>query len=101
VQLLAWGLRARVGVQVAPAPLAPSQDEPAGASRHATHAELEALFEHLERALVRIEFLDPRHPSKLMPRLSRPLAPTRLENGEDAILRGICTRIERHTKISR
>ncbi|HLS55892.1 MAG TPA: TrmJ/YjtD family RNA methyltransferase [Zeimonas sp.] len=101
VQLLAWCLRARVGVQVAPAPLAPSQDEPAGASRHATHAEIEALFEHLERALVRIEFLDPRHPKKLMPRLRRLFARTRLETEEVAILRGICTRIERHTKISR
>jgi tRNA/rRNA methyltransferase len=99
VQVLAWCLRARVGERTAA--LATSQGEPAAASRQATHAEIEGLFEHLERALVRIEFLDPRHPKKLMPRLRRLFARTRLEADELAILRGICTQIEKHTKTSR
>lgn len=70
-------------------------------ARHASHAAIEGLFAHLERALLAIGFLDPAHPKKLMPRLRRLFARTRLETEEVAILRGICTRIERHTKISR
>ena len=116
VQIIAWCLRAqamdaaagalagdmqdasRNGTAGPHAPLhtqAPWSD--ADAPPHAaTQAGIEAMFEHLERALVRIEFLDPRHPKKLMPRLRRLFARTRLEVEEVAILRGICTQIERN-----
>ncbi len=66
-----------------------------GAARFATHAEVEALYAHLERALVQVGFLDPRHPKKLMPRLRRLFARSRLEAEEVAILRGVCAQIER------
>ncbi len=93
VQIVAYCLRAQARLSSpadAQAPL-----------RLAGHQEIEALFEHLERALVRIEFLDPRHPKKLVPRLRRLFARTRLETEEVAILRGLCTQIEKHAKTPR
>lgn len=95
VQVIAYCLRAQAGaVQGACGAEAP-------ASPHATLAQVEALHEHLERALSGIGFLDPRRPKKLMPRLRRLFARARLETEEVAILRGICTRIERLTRASR
>lgn len=63
--------------------------------RFAAHAQVEALLAHLEHALVRMGFLDPRHPKKLMPRLRRLFARTRLEVEEVELLRGVCTQIEK------
>jgi tRNA/rRNA methyltransferase len=61
----------------------------------ATGAQVEAMYAHFERALVRIGFLDPEHPKKLMPRLRRLFSRTRLSVEEVDLLRGICTKIER------
>ena len=51
------------------------------------------MFAHLERALVEIDFLDPAHPKKLMPRLRRLFARSTLETEEVNILRGIANQI--------
>jgi len=61
----------------------------------ASGAQVEAMYAHLERALIGIGFLDPDHPKKLMPRLRRLFARTRLGTEEVDLLRGICTKIER------
>lgn len=61
--------------------------------RPATLEAVAGAFEHLEQALIRIGFLDPAHPKRLMPRLRRLFGRTRLEEEEVAILRGICTQI--------
>jgi tRNA/rRNA methyltransferase len=66
-----------------------------GAPRYATQQHVAALFEHLEQALIDIEFVDPRHPKKLMPRLRRLLSRTRLEIEEVDLLRGICTQMQK------
>lgn len=103
VQVLAYCLSAharREAAAAAPAGQA-GPARPAGGAyseRPASQAQIEAMFEHLERALVLIGFLDPRRPRKLMPRLRRLFARARLEAGEVAILRGICSRIERHAR---
>ena len=55
----------------------------------ATLDEIEQFYQHLETTLVKIGFLDPRHPKKLMPRLRRLFARSRLEKEEINILRGI------------
>jgi tRNA/rRNA methyltransferase len=55
----------------------------------ATHEEVEGFFEHLERTMVDVGFLDPEHPKKLMPRLRRLFARAQLEKEEVNILRGI------------
>jgi tRNA/rRNA methyltransferase len=52
-------------------------------------AEIEGMYEHLERALIAIDFLDPANPKKLMPRLKRLFARAQLEKEEVNILRGI------------
>ena len=65
----------------------------AAAGRHASVDELEALYEHLQRALVDVRFLDPAHPKKLMPRLRRLFSRTRLEAEEVELLRGVCTQM--------
>lgn len=74
-------------------PLARAPGDVPGAP--ATGAQLEALFAHLERALVAIEFIDPANPRKLMPRLRRLVSRARPAAEEVDLLRGICTRIER------
>lgn len=56
-------------------------------------AQIEGMYGHLEQALVAIDFLDPSNPRKLMSRLKRLFARTRLEREEVNILRGIATHI--------
>lgn len=87
VQVLAYVLR-RVADGRTPAPTEST------AARRASHAAIEGLFAHLERALLAIGFLDPAHPKKLMPRLRRLFARTRLEVEEVDLLRGVCTMAE-------
>jgi len=55
--------------------------------------EIEGMFDHLQQALVAIDFLDADHPKKLMPRLKRLFARTQLETEEVNILRGIARQI--------
>ncbi len=101
VQILAYCLNAHQRQTRALLPGARVAREPARPAPHeqwASQAQLEAMFEHLERALAKVGFLDPRHPKKLMPRLRRLFARTRLEAGEVAIVRGICTQIERQAR---
>lgn len=61
----------------------------------ATQDELEHFFAHLERVLVDKDFLNPKHPGRLMQRLRRLYARTGLEKDEVAILRGILTAVEK------
>lgn len=51
------------------------------------------MYVHLENALIALDFLDPRNPKKLMPRLRRLFARTGLEREEVNILRGIAKHI--------
>lgn len=55
--------------------------------------QIEGMYEHLEQALIAIDFLDARQPKKLMPRLKRLFARTGLETEEVNILRGIARHI--------
>ena len=59
----------------------------------ASVSEIESMYQHLEQALVAIEFLDPVNPKKLMPRLKRLFSRTQLETEELNILRGIAKKI--------
>jgi TrmH family RNA methyltransferase len=60
----------------------------------AAHEDVERLFEHLERVLVAIGFLDPAKPRRLMERLRRLFARAGLETEEVNILRGVMTAVE-------
>lgn len=57
--------------------------------------QIEGMFAHLESALVKIDFLDPDNPKKLMPRLRRLFSRASLETEEVNILRGIANQILR------
>jgi TrmH family RNA methyltransferase len=56
--------------------------------------EMELFFQHLERVLVDIKFLNPRHPRQLMRRLKRMYARAAPDQNEMNILRGILAAIE-------
>ena len=55
--------------------------------------QIDAMFAHLEEALVAIAFLDPQSPKKLMARLRRLFSRTQLEAEEVNILRGIARQV--------
>lgn len=55
--------------------------------------QIDGMFQHLEQALVAIDFLDAGNPKKLMPRLKRLFARTQLETEEVNILRGIARQV--------
>lgn len=59
----------------------------------ASISQIDGMYEHLERALIAIDFLDPTNPKKLMPRLKRLFSRTQLETEEVNILRGIARQI--------
>jgi len=89
VQVLAYSCRVAALEQ---APASPPEYDP---DPPATQAELEALFEHYLRALIRIEFLDPEKPRHLMRRLRHLYLRAGLSASEVRILRGILTHTER------
>ncbi|HVK94105.1 MAG TPA: RNA methyltransferase [Noviherbaspirillum sp.] len=60
-------------------------------------AQIDAMYSHLEKALIAIDFLDPGNPKKLMPRLRRLFSRTQLEAEEVNILRGIARQILQKT----
>lgn len=60
----------------------------------ASHEDLLRFYEHLERVLVEIQFLDPANPRKLMRRLMRLFNRAGLDQNELNILRGILTAVE-------
>lgn len=62
----------------------------------ASNEAVEGMYSHLEQALVAINFIDPAHPKKLMPRLKRMFSRARLELEEVNILRGIAKKILDH-----
>ncbi|HDR9797200.1 TPA: RNA methyltransferase [Burkholderia cenocepacia] len=89
VQVLAYELRVAF-LEQASEPSAQSQGE---AGTLAQSDEIERMYVHLENALIALDFLDPRNPKKLMPRLRRLFARTGLEREEVNILRGIAKHI--------
>jgi tRNA/rRNA methyltransferase len=95
VMVLAYAMRraalAQSTTAVAPSVLAPTEE----AVLHlADHRALHGFFEHLERSLRTIGFLDPAHPKKLMPRLRRLFLRSHLRVEEVNLLRGVCKQIE-------
>jgi len=79
VQVCAYELRSSLADDVLPLP----------AFEAATHDEIESFHTAMAAALVDLEFLDPAHPKRLMPRLRRFFARAGLEKEELAIWRGI------------
>ena len=86
VQVLTYELRAAQAEK----PAGYSADVPLATSR-----DLELFYEHLERVLTDLCFLDPDNPRHLMRRLRRLFIRARPDQNEVNILRGILTAVER------
>jgi tRNA/rRNA methyltransferase len=56
--------------------------------------EVERFYVHLEQTLIRIGFLNPNSPKRLMPKLRRLFSRTRLQKEEINILRGMLSAME-------
>lgn len=87
VQLIAYDWRQALGgFDVAPRTAAPV---------HADGAAVQGVLAHWEQVLVRIGFLDPAAPKKLMPRLNQLLNRAQLTPEEVHILRGIARAVDK------
>jgi tRNA/rRNA methyltransferase len=60
----------------------------------ATGSELETLYGHMERSLLRIGFLNPQNPAHLMRTLRRIYARAELDQREVSVLRGLMSQID-------
>ena len=90
VQVISYEMRmALVEAQVADVPQWGTQWD----IELADNAELERMFEHLERTLIDIEFLDPDNPRQLMPRLRRLILRAVPDKVEVNVLRGILKKV--------
>ncbi len=92
VQVITYELRM---AELAQQPLAKPQWGTDWDIELAEQRELELMFEHLERTLVKIDFLDPDNPRQLMPRLRRLLQRAVPDKVEVNVLRGILKAVER------
>lgn len=88
VQILCYELRLAV-VEVGAPPRVTEAGEPA------RHEDIEALIDHLERAVVASGFLDPAKPKRLIPRMRRMFSRAGLEKEEINILRGMLSSFEK------
>ncbi|WP_251864725.1 RNA methyltransferase [Achromobacter sp. Marseille-Q4962] len=92
LQLAAWELRyallAHAGAAMLPASAAQTPDPGA---EPASGEAVQAFLAHWEQALVGVEFLDPAHPKKLMPRMRHLFARAGLTRDEVDMMRGVCT----------
>ena len=61
----------------------------------ATGEDLEGLYQHFERSMISSGYLDPQRPGRLMERLRRLFARTRLERSEVKVLRGMLEAFDR------
>ena len=91
VQVLTYELRAAKSVKTPEY----EHDAPLATSR-----ELELFYEHLERVLTDISFLDPDNPRHLMRRLRRLFIRARPDQNEVNILRGILTAVDRSSRLA-
>ena len=66
--------------------------------RLANKFELEGMYEHLKRALIKIGFIDPKNPEHWMLNIRRMLSRYPLQAKEVQIIRGICRQIEWYSK---
>lgn len=87
VQIMAYELR--MVLEEADVAHKPDTHLPEPASLH----EIEGLHNHLEQVMIQSGFLDPTQPKRLMRRMRRLFARTRLEKEEVNILRGLLTAV--------
>ncbi|MFV9473915.1 RNA methyltransferase [Advenella sp. RU8] len=93
LQLAAWELRyALMENHQEPVPA----NETENTVTYAPSEKVEAFVKHWEQALVAIDFLNPSHPKKLMPRMRYLFTRIHMSQEEVDMMRGVCTNIIRH-----
>ncbi|NBA95669.1 tRNA (cytosine(32)/uridine(32)-2'-O)-methyltransferase TrmJ [Pseudomonas sp. R5(2019)] len=96
VQVLAYEVRmAWLAAQGQPTKVEKVEVASVRSEELATMDELERFYEHLEKTLVDIRFLDPENPRHLMSRLRRLFARSSVNRSEMNILRGILTETQK------
>ena len=65
----------------------------------ATHTEVEGLFAHLQSSLAGSGFLTDFNHGKIWPRLQRMFQKQRLDKREVALLRGVCTHLDKLNQV--
>lgn len=93
LQLAAWELRYAL---MENNPAATQANETQNAIAYAPSEKVEALLKHWEQALVTIDFLNPAHPKKLMPRMRYLFTRIHMNQEEVDMMRGVCTNIIKH-----
>lgn len=94
LQLAAWELRyALMPHESEPLQQATPTNARERGAEPASGEATEAFLMHWQQALIEIEFLDPAHPKKLMPRMRHMFGRTALTKDEVDMLRGVCTAI--------
>jgi tRNA/rRNA methyltransferase len=63
--------------------------------------QLERMFEHMEKTLIQLGFLDSNHPQKIMRALRRLLVRSEMDEREVQILQGIWSEMDRHLRIGK
>lgn len=90
-QLTAWELRYAIATAHSQPLLPDTRGTYDSGGDPAANEEVLALVDHLERALIATDFLDPAHPKKLMMRMRHLLGRCSLTRDETNMLRGMCT----------
>lgn len=88
VQVIAYELRV----------LCQQESLPVSLEEYATDEDLQGYYTHLERVLIALDFLNPKAPRQLLPRLRRLFNRAELDRVEVNILRGILTAVEKSIK---
>jgi tRNA/rRNA methyltransferase len=95
LQLAAWELRYALLSEAAPSAVTLNVATPIThkdpGRKPASSQAVQALILHLEEALVAVQFLDPDHPKKLMPRMRHLFSKLAMTQDEVDMWRGVCT----------
>jgi len=99
LQLAAWEMRYVLAVNESIDLLPHTHGHANCGSEPASNEKVQALLTHFEQALIAVQFLDPSHPKKLMPRMRHMLGRNALSNDEVDMLRGVCTAMIKTAKL--
>ena len=91
LQLAAWELRYALLPLTGAARLPDTQARHDPGADPASSERVQAMLDHFEQAMLAVEFLDPRHPKKLVPRMRQMWTRNRLSADEVDMVRGLCT----------
>lgn len=72
--------------------------QPAHYAKMAKKSEVDGFYQHLEKTLIKLEFINPEQPKRLIPKLKRLFNRVKLEAQEVNILRGILSAVDKQSR---